>query len=155
MNHGQTKRKALYEIQKGLCAYCDRPLPNPEAGQLDHIFPKSKGGKRHNNLALVCPRCNAIKQNIATYAEAFQYCRLILRMFKRLEERAFIPVTSDKPVPEIPDDDVHIRVGHFPDIQQYAPLPRPEPKPSFDISEYAFLEPKEHPPSEDDGFLKK
>jgi hypothetical protein len=47
------------------CEYCRLPFKG-QAGwfPLDHIIPKSRGGKTElNNLAFACPRCNGHKWN--------------------------------------------------------------------------------------------
>lgn len=50
------------------CAYCDRPLDRfahrsmPDAVQLDHVHPRSRGGADElDNLAMACRPCNLAK----------------------------------------------------------------------------------------------
>ena len=46
------------------CQYCGRKAPNVEL-QVDHKYPKSKGGKLTlNNLITACKECNIGKQDI-------------------------------------------------------------------------------------------
>lgn len=52
--------KALYESQKGLCAYCSEPVG--EEYHVDHVIPLSRGGGNGpDNLAIACPTCNRSK----------------------------------------------------------------------------------------------
>ena len=73
--HGQNRRKRakesggklsrdlvqkLFEMQRGLCACCGRPLENDF--QLDHIMPLYLGGQHADaNMQLLRKRCNAQK----------------------------------------------------------------------------------------------
>lgn len=55
--------KELYCQQKGLCYLCNLYLKKSEA-TIDHIHPKSKGGKRvKGNLALAHAFCNHVKSD--------------------------------------------------------------------------------------------
>lgn len=56
-------RQALSDLQSGLCAYCERPVPSVQANSvplkhsIDHIEPKSaqpRGTFRFDNLLLCC-----------------------------------------------------------------------------------------------------
>jgi CRISPR/Cas system Type II protein with McrA/HNH and RuvC-like nuclease domain len=88
----QGKRRVLHEEQGGKCAYCDRVLELPEHGTLDHVHPKSKGGKNGlANLKLVCPPCNHLKGAIASYQEAVETAARMLAFFGRLRDRGIIP----------------------------------------------------------------
>lgn len=50
----------MYDDQHGMCAYCDVPLFG--CYQVDHMIPLSRGGSNDwQNLAIVCPHCNATK----------------------------------------------------------------------------------------------
>ena len=44
------------------CAYCGRSPPEVKL-QVDHVKPKSKGGKEHNNLVPACVDCNSGKRD--------------------------------------------------------------------------------------------
>ncbi|MFA6019748.1 MAG: HNH endonuclease [Rhodospirillales bacterium] len=52
-------RRRHVKRQKGLCYYCRQPMIQPT---LDHIVPKSKGGKASKrNTVACCLGCNAKK----------------------------------------------------------------------------------------------
>lgn len=54
-------RKAVFEAWKGTCAYCD----DREATQVDHIFPRAKGGvDALENYAGACETCNRKKTDL-------------------------------------------------------------------------------------------
>jgi 5-methylcytosine-specific restriction endonuclease McrA len=56
-------KKAIYERDKGICQYTGKKL-SYNAGTLDHIKPKSKGGKdTFENLVLCDPQVNHRKGN--------------------------------------------------------------------------------------------
>jgi 5-methylcytosine-specific restriction endonuclease McrA len=49
-----------YEMQKGLCAYCDCALNG--IYHIDHVVPISRGGSNSiENIVLSCPQCNLSK----------------------------------------------------------------------------------------------
>lgn len=49
--------RALQEIQKGMCAYCDEPMNT--GIHVEHIVPLAVGGTNSpSNLCLACPDCN-------------------------------------------------------------------------------------------------
>jgi len=51
----------LYDEQNGKCIYCGVDL-KPDATQLDHVVPLSRGGKHDpSNIALACRDCNSLK----------------------------------------------------------------------------------------------
>lgn len=53
--------KNMFNIQKGLCFYCNEPL---KEYHIDHIVPLCKGGKHEfSNLVLSCPKCNLSKNS--------------------------------------------------------------------------------------------
>jgi 5-methylcytosine-specific restriction endonuclease McrA len=59
----------LFNEQSGNCAYCHvsmvLELELPNTATIDHVVPRSKGGKsgRHNELC-VCLQCNKEKSNM-------------------------------------------------------------------------------------------
>jgi len=56
-------RYMLYRRDNGRCGYCGKRLSQKEA-TVDHIIPKSKGGKTTwNNVVLSCRPCNSYKDN--------------------------------------------------------------------------------------------
>jgi uncharacterized protein (TIGR02646 family) len=62
-------RESLWELQHGLCAYCERTLPlHPGSSSIDHVVPKSQvpsGTFRYSNLLLCCSdpnTCNLHKR---------------------------------------------------------------------------------------------
>jgi hypothetical protein len=59
----KVSRYMLYRRDGGRCAYCGKEISQKEA-TIDHIFPKSKGGKTEwENVVLACKKCNRIKDN--------------------------------------------------------------------------------------------
>jgi len=64
-------RKKIFERDKAQCQKCGRKvrlfaryLGDPTTGEIDHIFPKSKGGEDlKENLQLLCLICNRQKYN--------------------------------------------------------------------------------------------
>lgn len=56
-------RQAVIERARGMCEYCRLAQETQVATfPVDHIQPISAGGATHlDNLALACPRCNAVK----------------------------------------------------------------------------------------------
>jgi 5-methylcytosine-specific restriction endonuclease McrA len=82
------------KIPMGVCAYCETPIfrrlkkrgkrgirppvtpfPDDEA-TIDHLVPKSKGGKNEGNTYWVCNRCNNEKGDL--YLEEFIVSRLVI-----------------------------------------------------------------------------
>lgn len=56
-------RKALHKEQDGLCAICFEPVRIREC-TLDHILPKSLGGKdKRSNLRVAHQNCNSQRGN--------------------------------------------------------------------------------------------
>ena len=54
-------RKNLFARDRGRCQYCGRKFPTPELS-LDHIIPRSRGGKIvWENVVCCCPECNVKK----------------------------------------------------------------------------------------------
>lgn len=77
----QKKVKRLMMKNNESCSYCGVKLeywngdPKPNTATLDHIIPKSKGGKKSifsTNIALACYRCNIRKgsQNIEEFKKS-------------------------------------------------------------------------------------
>jgi 5-methylcytosine-specific restriction endonuclease McrA len=59
--------KTLFNIYKGTCQFCLKPIPFSHATK-DHLYPKSKGGTNHDfNMVLACRKCNSEKDNIFPY----------------------------------------------------------------------------------------
>ena len=55
------KRKAVFERTQGRCGYCGVAIES-HALTIDHIFPKSRGGRNDvENLMLACRPCNGGK----------------------------------------------------------------------------------------------
>ena len=59
-----TKREKIFNITNGKCIYCGCNL-DFNTFHMDHVFPKSNGGKDANNLAPACPDCNMFKGNLS------------------------------------------------------------------------------------------
>jgi hypothetical protein len=60
---------ALYEVQEGICAYCDTPIG--WNCHIDHMTPITRGGTNWpDNLCLTCDGCNQSKQDAT--AEEFR-----------------------------------------------------------------------------------
>ena len=58
------KRWLVLVRDKFTCQFCGRSAPNVEL-EIDHIIPKSKGGKaRLDNLQVSCVQCNRSKQDM-------------------------------------------------------------------------------------------
>jgi len=54
---------ALFDLQVGLCFYCDTQLGS--LFHIDHYIPLTKGGSNEfNNLVLACVPCNCSKQDL-------------------------------------------------------------------------------------------
>jgi 5-methylcytosine-specific restriction enzyme A len=61
MNQLQETMRAIFDGQKGKCAICRFPL-EPGKMHLDHIIPRTKGGKDTlNNLQFLCIPCHQKK----------------------------------------------------------------------------------------------
>ena len=66
------ERRFIYDRDGGECQRCARPVmfggitaspfQSLRSGQVDHIFPRSRGGQNgHMNLQLLCLTCNSSK----------------------------------------------------------------------------------------------
>lgn len=63
-------RQNLFLRDRFTCQYCGKILKNPKERTIDHIIPKSKGGKTiWTNVVLCCKKCN-IKKGDKTPEEA-------------------------------------------------------------------------------------
>ncbi len=65
MNMQISKAILLYEKQGKKCAYCETIFDGNVECNIDHIIPKSRGGKNTtDNLCLSCLPCNQAKANM-------------------------------------------------------------------------------------------
>jgi 5-methylcytosine-specific restriction endonuclease McrA len=54
----QELKRVAYRREGGCCFYCDKPL-RYESATMDHIKPKSQGGKLEiGNIVIACFKCN-------------------------------------------------------------------------------------------------
>lgn len=64
-------RLQSYHSHNPYCHYCGvitnllRDKGNWTQATLDHVIPKSKGGKSHDNLVLACKGCNTAKGSLS------------------------------------------------------------------------------------------
>ena len=66
----EARRKYLLEHFGSVCQGCDRKFDDDRYLELDHILPKSNGGRNHIlNLELLCGPCNKLKSNTYTLSE--------------------------------------------------------------------------------------
>lgn len=57
-------RQNLFLRDQFTCQYCGRVLKNPKERTIDHVIPKSRGGKTvWTNVVLCCKKCNLKKGN--------------------------------------------------------------------------------------------
>lgn len=72
------KREKILKEQKGLCALCNQKVINPT---IDHILPRSMGGKNHtDNLQVACRVCNHTKADnvfLRSHAPAYAIVRYL------------------------------------------------------------------------------
>lgn len=55
-------RRNLYRRDKGICQYCGKLTG--KSATVDHIIPKSRGGKTdYKNCVICCPQCNIAKKD--------------------------------------------------------------------------------------------
>ncbi len=60
----QLVKQQLLLLQKNRCAYCRKKL-SVRRGTLDHLTPKSRGGRStKENLVVACRTCNIAKGNL-------------------------------------------------------------------------------------------
>ncbi len=89
-------RKNLLERDGYRCQYCLRGL-RPQEATLDHVTPRSRGGKRSwENLVVACARCNRRKAN-RTPREARMALRCVPRRPPALAPGAGLLRASDAP----------------------------------------------------------
>ncbi|MFN3504679.1 MAG: HNH endonuclease [Caldimicrobium sp.] len=63
-------RQNLFLRDKFTCQYCGKLLKNPKERTIDHVIPKSRGGKTvWSNVVLCCKKCN-LKKGDRTPEEA-------------------------------------------------------------------------------------
>lgn len=63
-------RQNLFLRDKFTCQYCGKLLKNPKERTIDHVIPKSRGGKTiWSNVVLCCKKCN-LKKGDKTPEEA-------------------------------------------------------------------------------------
>ena len=53
-------KKRLIALHGSSCQYCDTPL-SLEKCELEHMLPRSQGGKKAKNLTIACSACNHAK----------------------------------------------------------------------------------------------
>lgn len=59
-SHTADELKALFQRQRGRCAYCSKSIRN--GYHVDHIIPLARGGSNWiSNIALACAKCNLTK----------------------------------------------------------------------------------------------
>lgn len=84
------RRKRIWVRQGGCCAYCDTPITFEET-TVDHIVPKSKGGTKNlKNIVVVCARCNFLKGDIGSVAEANERVFVFTEFIARLSEKGYL-----------------------------------------------------------------
>lgn len=72
---GKTKFEYLWEYQNGKCFYCEEAMEKPiykvkntpRTATIDHVKPRSQGGKRPRNLVLACALCNSRKGSMPAH----------------------------------------------------------------------------------------
>lgn len=72
LNRRKKFRDRLFEAQKGLCFYCNRPMligeehcKSPAYATYEHVIPRKLGGlDNKSNIVLACHRCNNIKDKV-------------------------------------------------------------------------------------------
>ena len=79
------KRFNAWIQQNGKCAYCKTMLANWDLGVMEHLIPKSKGGK---STFLACKKCDEIKKNYSTEEEFDEAIRRLTVIKKKLLEHA-------------------------------------------------------------------
>ncbi len=97
----KSKRRFLYELQGGRCAYCEEHFPI-DMMTLDHVIPKMKGGSDDiENLVVACRPCNWMKGPHESFEEvadlvASRFLRTRLEMERYAHLLAFFKKLRDK-----------------------------------------------------------
>ena len=85
---GENALKKAFEKHGGKCHYCEKSV-TPNEFSIDHVEPKTLGGKNNlNNLVISCKSCNIKKQH--QLIEVFSPNagkKWLLAMQKRIEQR--------------------------------------------------------------------
>ena len=63
-NKTMAGRRNVYELTDGKCFYCGCKL-DYNTFHCDHFYPKSRGGKRTDNLVPACQDCNLFKSDMS------------------------------------------------------------------------------------------
>lgn len=58
------RRRQYWNKYKETCFYCRTKIPITQS-TLDHVIPRSKGGKGGRNLVLACKQCNTLKGTLS------------------------------------------------------------------------------------------
>jgi CRISPR/Cas system Type II protein with McrA/HNH and RuvC-like nuclease domain len=80
--HNPPLEKLFYQMQKGLCFYCGRPMSHDDDGKKskvskDHLFPRSHGFGLGGNFVYAHVKCNNRKQDrYPTPAEIVRFCEM-------------------------------------------------------------------------------
>ena len=83
-----SKRERHYSVQKGQCFYCLVQIRSVRDMEIDHVLPKSKGGRDADfNVVGCCSACNDLKGNIASREEAETYMTRLRQFWERNGER--------------------------------------------------------------------
>lgn len=61
---GKSKRERIFNLTKGKCIYCGCDL-DIDSYHMDHLIPKSEGGKGKGNLFPTCQDCNLSKGTLS------------------------------------------------------------------------------------------
>ena len=77
---------ALNELHKAGCVYCG----SMGALELDHIFPRAKGGTNAlSNLQWLCRMCNRMKFDV-TEPEFFEHIKKLVEIRRQFEDNAYL-----------------------------------------------------------------
>ena len=90
--------RAMFEVQRGLCWLCDKPMIYPHVRQhdprnatRDHLVPRSTGRTGlPNNKRLAHGSCNSLRSSVpAEYARAFVMVALSGKLLHKLWKKYF------------------------------------------------------------------
>lgn len=71
------------------CCYCERKFDKNNIRTIEHIVPKSKGGKNNlNNLIYACYECNNLRSNM-DFIEFKNYIKSILENNKSIKLKSY------------------------------------------------------------------